>query len=109
MESSLDARATAFGAYDAAIVRAVQNRWYGLLENRSWAADRTGKVSLKFRLNSDGTVTEMAFLENTVDLALGMLCQSAISDSAPFGAWPSDMRREIGANFREVTFTFYYY
>jgi hypothetical protein len=109
VESSLDVRGTLFGAYDAAIVAAVQNRWYDLLESRGWAADRTGKVSLRFHLNADGTVSEMAFLENTVDLALGMLCQSAIKDPAPFPPWPSDMRREIGTTFREVTFTFYYY
>jgi hypothetical protein len=109
MESSLDAQGTLFGAYDLAVVLAVQRRWYDLLDSRGWAADRTGKVSIRFHLNADGTVTEMKFMENTVDLALGMLCQSAIKDPSPFASWPSDMRRAIGANFREVTFTFYYY
>jgi len=106
--SSLDVTATEFGAYDAAIIAAVQNRWYDLLENRQYAGEQTGKVTLKFRLNVDGSVSEVSFMDSTVDLALGMLCQSAVKDPAPYAPWPSDMRRKIGEPFREVTFTFYY-
>ena len=36
-DSSLDARATPFGAYDAAIIAAIQNRWYYLLDTRNFA------------------------------------------------------------------------
>jgi hypothetical protein len=50
----------------------------------------------------------MTFIENTTDLATGMRCQSAIKDPSPFASWPRNMRHAIGANFREVTFTFYY-
>jgi hypothetical protein len=107
--SSLDVRATPFGAYDAAIIAAVQNRWYELLDARNYASDQRGKVNLKFRLHSDGTVSEIKLVEHTVDLALSLLCQSAIQDPAPYAKWPSDMRRLIGADFRDVTFTFFYY
>ena len=41
-----------------------------LLESRDYARDRTGKVTLRFHLNSDGGVSEIAFVENSVDLAL---------------------------------------
>ena len=108
VQSSLDVTATSFGAYDAAVIAAVQNRWDALLENRLYARDRFGKVTVRFRLHADGTVTEMAFVENTVDLSLALLCQSAIRDSTPYAPWPSDMRRKIGAEYREVTFTFFY-
>jgi hypothetical protein len=53
-------------------------------------------------------VTQLAFVQNTVDLALGLVCQSAIKDPAPFAPWPGDMKRLVGADYREVTFTFYY-
>ena len=105
---SYDVMATPFGTYDAAIIAAVQNRWYDLLDSRNYARDRTGKVTLRFHLNADGGVSEIAFMENTVDLALGLLCQSAIKDPAPFAPWPSDLRRLVGADYREVTFTFFY-
>ncbi len=107
-ESSLDVTATGFGAYDRAIIAAVQNRWYDLLDSRSYSGDRTGKVTLRFHLNADGTISEMGFVDNTVDLALGLLCQSAIKDPAPFAPWPTEMKQKIGAPYREVTFTFYY-
>ena len=106
--SSLDVRASPFGAYDAAIIAAVQKCWYDLLDSRQYARDRVGRVTLRFRLNSDGSISELAFVENTVDLGLGLLCQSAIKDPSPYARWPTDMRRLIGADYREVTFTFYY-
>jgi outer membrane biosynthesis protein TonB len=90
------------------MIYAVQEHWYALLDAHGFAGARTGKVTLRFHLNQDGSVSEMKLLENTVDLTLALLCQSAIQDPAPFAAWPSEMRREIGAKYREVTITFYY-
>ena len=107
--SSLDVRATAFGAYDEAIVEAVSQRWYDLLDSRQFAQDRTGKVTLRFHLNYDGTVTDMEVEDNTVGELLSLVCRNAIEEAAPFAAWPSDMRRMVGRNYREISFTFYYY
>jgi hypothetical protein len=106
---SLDAFSTSFGAYDAAVVEAVQQRWDDLLDSGSFAQDRTGRVTLQFHLNYDGTISDMHVTDNTVGELLGIVCQKAINDPAPYAKWPEDMRREIGANFREITFTFYYY
>jgi hypothetical protein len=106
--SSLDAIGSPFGAYDAAIVAAIQERWYALLEERSYASDRAGKVVLEFRLNYDGRVTDMKVAHNSVDEILCLLCQKSILDPAPFARWPSDMRRMAGGDFREVRFTFFY-
>ncbi len=107
--SALDAKSTAFGSYDRAIIEAVTQRWYDLLDSRRFAMDRTGKVTLQFKLKVDGSVTEMHTVENTVGELLGYVCRSAIEEAAPFAKWPADMQRMIGANFREITFTFYYY
>ena len=106
---SLDALSTSFGAYDAKFVDAVTSRWRGLLDSQQFSQDRTGKVTLRFRLNYDGTITDMQQLENTVGDLLGYVCQKAIMDPAPYEQWPEDMRREIGKNYRDITFTFYYY
>jgi len=107
--SSLDVKATSFGAYDAAIVEAVSQRWYDLLDSRQFAQDRAGKVTLQFHLNYDGTVTDMAVADNTVGQLLSLVCRNAVEESAPFASWPSDMRRMVGRNYREISFTFYYY
>jgi len=106
--ASLDVIASPFGNYDRDLIYAVQERWYALLDEHGFAGARTGKVTLRFHLNNTGAVTDMTLMENTVDLTLALLCQSAIQDPAPFAPWPTEMRREIGAKYREVTFTFYY-
>ena len=102
-----DVKATSFGSYDAAFIAAVQDRWYNLLESSRFA-QKSGKVVLEFRLMYDGRITDMKMSDNDVGELLGLLCERAVLDPAPFAPWPSDMRREIGHNFREVTFTFFY-
>jgi outer membrane biosynthesis protein TonB len=109
LEPSFDAKATAFGDYDRALIDAIQGRWDYLLDNQQYADDRTGQVTIKFKLEYDGTVRDVEILQNGVGDMLSYYCQAAIQESAPFGKWPDDMRREIGANFREITFTFDYY
>jgi hypothetical protein len=106
---SLDAKSTPFGDYDSRFVGAVTQRWYDLLDSQRFAQDRSGKVTLRFHLNYDGTISNMEILENTVGDLLGYVCSQAVTDPSPFAPWPSDMRRMVGANFREMTFTFYYY
>jgi hypothetical protein len=106
---SFDVKATPFGAYDEAFIEAVQQHWYDLLDSQKFAQDRTGKVTVQFHLNYDGSITELKILDNNVGELLGYVCQEAIAEPAPFAAWPTEMRRMVGENFREITFTFYYY
>jgi outer membrane biosynthesis protein TonB len=105
--ASLDTKATPFGAYDAALVEAVSQRWWTLLRERDYASDSVGKVVLQFCLHYDGRVTDMNMAENTAGAVLGLICQKAVFDPAPFSAWPSDMRRLLG-DVRHIQFTFYY-
>ena len=106
--SSLDAMATPFGEYDSAIVHAVQQHWDDLLNDWNFAGARTGKVTLRFHLNSNGRISQMSLVENTVDLSLALICEQAVREPSPYAAWPSDMKRLVGADYREVTFTFIY-
>ena len=50
----------------------------------------------------------MKLVESGVGEIYSTLCELAISKPAPFEKWPSDMRRMVGENFRDVRFTFYY-
>jgi outer membrane biosynthesis protein TonB len=104
---AFDVKQTPFGSYDAAFIAAVQQRWFDLLDSTQFA-QRSGKVVLEFKLMYDGRILDMKVNGNEVGELLGLLCQRAISDPAPFPQWPSDMRRMVGGNYREVTFTFYY-
>ena len=106
--ASLDVKGSTFGVYDAALVAAVQERWDNLLEEAKFAGDRRGKVMLTFRLNYDGRVSDLRLLETEVGDLLALYCQKAIQDPSPYEPWPSDMRRMVGAAYRELRFTFYY-
>lgn len=105
---SLDVRGTPFGAYDKAIIEAIQQRWWDLIEAQGSLATQSGKVVLEFRLRSDGRVTDMNISESEVGDILALLCRKAVEDPAPFAPWPSDMRRMFRENYRDVRFTFYY-
>ena len=105
--TSLDAKASPFGSYDAAVIEAISQRWYALLDERSYASDSRGKVVLRFQLHYDGRVTDMNVAENSSSEMLGLICQKAVLDPAPFAAWPTEMRRVLG-EVRNIQFTFYY-
>jgi hypothetical protein len=104
---SLNVKGTPFGAYDAEIVAAIQQRWYDLIDQRG-IAPRSGHVVLEFNLHHDGKVSRMRITETTVGDFLAVLCQKAVEDPAPYRPWPSDMRRLNRGDTREVKFTFYY-
>lgn len=101
----LEVRGSLFGTYDAALVAAVQKRWYDLIADR---ATQKGKVVVSFRLHQDGRVSDLKAESNDVGEFFGYFCQRAILDPAPFAKWPSDMRRQMEADYRDVRFTFYY-
>jgi hypothetical protein len=105
--SSLDAKATPFGAYDRMLIEAISQRWFGLLDERDYASDARGKVVLQFVLHEDGRITDMNVAENTTSEVLSLICQRAVLDPAPFERWPTDMRRMAGET-RNIQFTFYY-
>lgn len=106
---ALDVKGTPFGAYDEALIMAVQNRWFALLEEQRFAGGSVGKVVVKFNLHADGTVRIVEPKESTVDNALlEAICVRAIRDPAPYEKWPSDMMRMLGSNLREMRFTFFY-
>jgi outer membrane biosynthesis protein TonB len=100
--------ATPFGAYDRAIIEAVQQHWYDLLDQHGYASERAGKVVLEFHLNEDGSITEMQAAESTVGYWYTLLCEKAVLDPAPFAPWPADLKRLVGGPYRAVRFTFFY-
>ncbi len=105
--AAFNVAASPFGAYDQKIIRAVQSRWYALIEKYA-IYERAGEVELNFQLYDDGTVHNMEVKENTAGEILRLYCEKAIVDSAPFDVLPDQLRTLIGKEPREVNFTFYY-
>jgi hypothetical protein len=105
---SFDVKVTGFGDYDARFVEAVSQNWWNLLDSQRFSLDRTGKVVLYFRLNYDGSISEMRFVNNNVGDLLGYVCEKAVLDGAPYERWSQDMRLKLGDS-TEVQFTFDYF
>jgi hypothetical protein len=104
---AFDVKLTGFGDYDERFVETVSQNWWNLLDSRQFALDRTGKVVLLFRLNYDGSISNLRFAENTVGDLLGYVCEKAVLDGAPYERWTEDMRLKLG-DFTDVQFTFEY-
>jgi FtsZ-interacting cell division protein ZipA len=96
-----------FGEYDKKIVRAVQSRWYALIQ-RYGIYERAGTVVLHFELHDDGAVRNLSRTENSAGEILALFCEKAVVDSAPFEPLPETLRALVGKEPREVNFTFYY-
>jgi len=98
-----------FAKYDRAVIRKVESRWYALLDGRGFrSGEKKGRVILEFRLNANGSVSDMKVVKNELDDSYAAACQSAVNDVAPFPPWPEDARKRFGWDHRLVTFTFYY-
>jgi hypothetical protein len=105
----VDTRVSAMGEYDYLFIRTVEQHWYQLLDTQNqYLFDRQGRVVITFRLHYDGRVTNVEVESSNVGDILGLLCQKAIMDPAPFQKWTAAMRREIPGEYRDVKFTFYY-
>lgn len=105
--TSLDVKSSISGAYDAALIEAIANRWYALLDERDYSLESRGKVVLHFNLHYDGRITEMTVAENTTGEMLALICEKAVLDPAPFDPFPSELRRLLG-DVRKIRFTFIY-
>jgi hypothetical protein len=106
--NSLDTLATTYGEYDRELIEAVTSRWYNLLDSKQFSRDGTGRVVIDFRLDYNGRISNLKIVNSDVNDLLSYICQKSISDPAPFAPWPTDMRHQIGADYRDVRFTFYY-
>ena len=105
---AFDVKATPFGAYDQAFIEAVQSAWFRQLEERQFRPHEGGKVVVEFRLNYDGRITGLRVVESEVNEHLAWTCQRAVLEPGPYPPFPSDMRRLVKNDYREIRFTFYY-
>jgi outer membrane biosynthesis protein TonB len=65
-------------------------------------------VVVEFRLNQDGRITNIRVVDSTVSQVLSWFCERAVLDPAPFKPFPSDLRRMMNTDYREIRFSFYY-
>lgn len=96
-----------FGAYDKKIVKAIQSRWYALIDRYGIYED-TATVTVYFELFDDGQVKNVKTVEGADNSILSLFCEKAIIESGPFDPLPDNLRALIGNEPRPITFNFYY-
>jgi hypothetical protein len=96
-----------FRQYEHDLLFAIEKRWYDLMDAQNVSKKARGKVTFAFTLHSDGSVSDVAPEEGTLDEPYKTLCEKAIVDVAPFPKWPDAMVSMLGDS-RRLTFTFYY-
>jgi len=104
---AVDARWSNYGAYLQRMIDTVQIQWERLILQMSAMPAIGSTVTVKFVMNDEGRITNIAHVESTSNETASRACVSAITDRAPYGPWTDDMKAVLGTQ-QEMTFTFYY-
>jgi TonB family protein len=108
VETKIAPTNTVGATYDVKVIDAVQFHWMQLLDTMSSLSTTTnGKVVIEFHLHADGNVSDLRVARSTTDETTALVCQKAVSESAPFPPWPQEMRRAFTNDYRDLHFTFY--
>jgi len=94
--------------YDRALIEKIRNHWHLVMDGTYLPNQVKAKVTLTFRLHADGQISELMVTENTGNAIQAALSQKAIEQSAPFPPWSAEVRKEVGKDHRETSFTFHY-
>lgn len=106
--SAYDAKWTSYGTYLQRFIEAVDQQWNNILGGSGKTYPPSGSyVRVKFIINSKGEISSIVDVESTSSDAGGRACVSAITDRAPYGVWPEDMKAVLGEQ-QEMSFAFYY-
>ena len=102
-----NARWSEYGEYLQRLIDAVDAQWQRILNRSSFYPPGGSLVKVVFKLNDKGEVTEIVAVEGEGGEVARRLCVSAITERAPYGEWPEDMRSALGTE-QELTFRFFY-
>jgi hypothetical protein len=96
-----------FKDYDQQFISKVKHKWDAYLVSAQINHNDDKFIILKFHLNSDGTISNIDVVESTADESTVSMCKRVLSEISP-KPWPDEMRKKIGRDYCEVTFTFDY-
>ena len=104
---AIDARFSQYGDYTQRMLEAIQSSWWSIIERSQFEGVNRGRVTVRFRLHRDGTVTEATILSNEVTRVMSLACKDAVMAPAPYDIWRADMVALYGES-DIVTINFYY-
>lgn len=106
--AAYDARWSEFGEYMQQMVDIIRSQWYKLVEESRVTPPSGSHVSVQFRINSKGEISEILNVEETAGKQGTYACTSAITIPAPYRTWTPQMIAVLGDD-QVITFTFYYF
>jgi outer membrane biosynthesis protein TonB len=104
---AIDARFSQYGDYTQRMLEAIQSSWWSIIERSQFEGVQRGRVTVRFRLHRDGTVTDALILSNEVTRVMSLACKDAVMAPAPYDVWRADMVAMFGES-DIVTINFYY-
>lgn len=104
---AIDARFSQYGDYTQRMLEAIQSSWWSIIERSQFESVQRGRVTVRFRLHRDGTVTDATILSNEVTRVMSLACKDAVMAPAPYDIWRADMVALYGES-DIVTINFYY-
>jgi hypothetical protein len=102
-----DARWSNYGAYLQRLVDSVQIQFDNIVNNSGVFPPTGTVVTIKFRMDSDGKITDILSAESTGGEQAKSQSMTAITARSPYGKWTDDMVAMLG-NSQEFTWKFYY-
>jgi hypothetical protein len=94
--------------YDQRLVWGIQTHWAAVLAKSGLASTQPEKVVVTFRLQDDGTITELKVIEGEEYHVASLCARRTIKQLAPFPSWPDEMKQLVKSRYRDVRFTFSY-
>jgi hypothetical protein len=106
--AAVDARWSNYGVYLQRMLDTVQRQWDALLSEAKDLPSSGIRVTVKFKINSDGAVSKIVNVnsDSATKNAEGY-CVAAITKPSPYRKWTDDMIAMLGTE-QEMTFVFYY-
>ena len=106
--AAVDARWSNYGVYLQRMIETVQRQWDALISEGKYTPKSGSKVTVKFKINSEGGVTRIVNVSGgEAGTQAESYCVSAIVKPSPFGKWTDNMIAVLGTE-QEMTFVFYY-
>jgi outer membrane biosynthesis protein TonB len=105
---AIDARFSNYGDYTQRMMEAIQSSWWSIIERSRFEGVTRGRVTVRFRLHRDGTVTDAQVLGSEVTRVMTLACKDAVMAPAPYDVWRADMVAMYGES-DTVTINFHYF
>ena len=109
-EIAIECQLHPYGVYIQEMLQSIEEQWNQLTMGSAQYLRRDrlpGKVTLKFKLEANGMISNLARVDNEGYSLAAELCRQAVASRVPFGVWTDKMKKDFGQS-DEITLSFQY-